>query len=111
MSSLGYALAERDRACFDVIFLFGSQTRRRRNDVAAKRAKKRSVEQSASARSPVRPEAKAVARDATVFVLYDLVCDVEGVLETELGFSIAEDKARDHNEANAGHDAAPVRRQ
>ena len=52
-----------------------------------------------------------LAPEVSVLVLYDLICSVEDELETSLAFGICEQKARDHNDANPGHDAQPIRRQ
>jgi hypothetical protein len=63
------------------------------------------------ARSPTRatPGGAELLEVQAVIVRYDLVCTIDSVIESNLTFGIAQLKAREHNDDNPGHDAAPIR--
>jgi hypothetical protein len=55
------------------------------------------------------PESFA-APAADALKLFDVVCNIEGVLARGLIFGVADEMAREHNDANPAHDADTVRR-
>lgn len=65
---------------------------------------------------PARMKPKAIpatfngAAPDTENVRYDVVCNVEHVLWTDLEFGVAEQRAIEHNTANDQHNAVPIRR-
>jgi hypothetical protein len=57
------------------------------------------------------PERVAAPEVIGAVKLFDVVCNIDGVLASSLGFGVADKMAREHNDDNPGHDADTVLRQ
>jgi hypothetical protein len=59
----------------------------------------------------VAPAGLAAPAVADAAELFDVVCSFDSVLASSLDFGVAQSTARNHNKANPGHDAQPIRQQ